>query len=498
MKEIILTVLPELVIATGIIIVSILTVLKKENKHILIVTALVILLAQIVLTLYSFDNTLLFHSIFKVDSLSQGSKSIILLGTLLWIIFSKYHIISEGRNEYNIFILITTLGGMLVSSSNNWLIIFASLELQTMPLYVMAAFKKDDAYASEAGVKYFIVGSLTTGIISFAISKMYGYTAILDISEIKMLLWTYKDSFHLVPKGLLMSYTMVLTGLLIKLGVAPFHAWINDVYQGSPIKSTSYFILIPKIAVLTLFVRIFWSIGGGSYSYEYNYTLFNYIRPALLFLSITSVGIGTWGALEQMNIKRFFGYSAISSMGFILMGISLGHYEGLHGSMLYLIIYIIGSLLTLGVVLSLKDKNGVSINYFYSIKGLSKNNKLVSYILAISLFSIAGIPPLIGFLGKFWLFLATLLSNNYLLFSINLILSVVTSAIYVRIIKLILFDTKNKYTVNEITFSMSNIQAYILSFLFLITVSFFLYPHTLIEYTYELSLTQISNYRYIL
>lgn len=373
------------------------------------------------------------------NSYSLSSIKIFILLISIFFIFNNY------KFEFTLLISSSILGMILLISSSNFLALYLALELQSLSSYLLAAYKKDSPFSTEAGLKYFILGALASGLILFGISLIYGFTGLINFEDLKLL-----SSFSI---GSIFGFIFLIIGFLFKLAVVPFHSWLPDVYEGSPTKVMAFFATIPKLPLLIIFIKLS--------HITFNLAI-NYWQPLLIITSISSIIIGSLGALFQKKIKRFFAYSTIANIGFVFMGLSNGTIEGIESAIVYSIIYIITNLGVFTILLSI-NKDNFSLS---DLQSISKNNPLLAISFCILLFSTAGLPPLAGFLGKLEIFKATLSESLYLLVFIAIIISVISTAYYIRLIQIMYFQ--NKENLLNITFNTEN------SIVLSITIAFLL------------------------
>jgi len=349
---------------------------------------------------------------------------------------------------------------MIMISSNDLIVFYMGLELQSLALYVLASFNRDQLKSSEAGLKYFVLSALSSGLLLYGCSLIYGFSGStnFDIISNKLNSEEYVLTFGIV---------FVLVGLAFKISAVPFHMWAPDVYEGSPTTVTLFFTMVPKIAALTVFIR---------FLYVPFVNLFDKWQMIIIFLSIASMLFGAIAAIGQTNIKRLIAYSSIGHIGYTLAGLATGSNEGIQSSIIYISIYIIMNLALFSCLLMLRRKD----QYYEDIddlSGLSKNHPLISLCLLVILFSLAGIPPLAGFFAKFYIFKAVLEQSMYFLAIVGLLSTVVAAFYYLRIIKIIYFDKeKEKYDSDHnlsLKFSLTASTIFILLY--------FIFPSQLIE-----------------
>jgi len=380
--------------------------------------------------------------------------------------------------EYSILLMCALLGLMLFVSSFDLISMYLSLELQSLSFYILATLRRDSAFSAEAGLKYFILGVFSTGLLLFGISLIYGVAGTTNFENLSKLFMNMDlfESYNIlniinfdVNDRLVLGMVFLMIGFFFKLAVVPFHMWAPDVYEGSPTPVSLFFALLPKLSLIGLFIRIFFFIF---------YDLVLIWQYICLIGSLASIIVGTFAALRQYKIKRFLAYSGISHIGFLLLGFSTGSIEGLQSLIFYLLIYFVMTLNIWTVVLSLEvrhNNKNVPLKYITDLQGLGKSNKLLGATFLVTLFSMGGIPPLAGFFAKVSvLFSAMEMSLNYMVV-IAILFSIISTFYYIRFIKIIFFDTpKNSYVFQ--TNSISYGKAIILGVTFYFMLFFFLSP----------------------
>ena len=417
----------------------------------------------------STDELLIFNESYKIDYLSSFIKILIVISTLFVLLTSSQYLksIKIYNVEYPILILSSILGMMVMVSSNDLIVFYIGLELQSLALYVLASFNRDNVLSSESGLKYFVLSALSSGLLLYGCSLVYGFSSSTNFSQIS---FNYDDS----TQGIIFGMVFILVGLAFKISAVPFHMWAPDVYQGSPTSVTLFFAILPKIAALTVFIR---------FLYTPFINLIDQWQTIIIFLSIASMLFGAVAAIGQKNLKRLIAYSSISHMGYALAGLTTGTNEGIQSSVSYISIYLVMNLAFFSCIFMLKreDKYYESID---DLSGLSKNHPLLSFSLLIVLFSLAGIPPLAGFFAKFYVFMAVIEQSMFFLAIVGLLATVVAAFYYLRIIKVIYFDNEvEKYDTNHsIGLKLSLIITTVLILIY------FIYPNSLIDFVSKINL----------
>ena len=427
-------ILPEIFISLSIMSLLILGVFKKNGSKITYNLSMLVLLIASIITFnetFTINRITLFNHSVVIDYMASFMKIITLLGAFLVLIISSSYlkIFKIFKIEYPILILSSVLGMMVMISSNDLMVFYMGLELQSLALYVLATFNRDQLKSSEAGLKYFVLSALSSGLLLYGCSLIYGFSGSTNFDIIANQL---NSNEYVLTFGIV----FILVGLAFKISAVPFHMWAPDVYEGSPTSVTLFFTMVPKIAALTVFIR---------FLYVPFLNLIDQWQMIIIFLSIASMLFGAIAAIGQTNIKRLIAYSSIGHIGYTLAGLTTGSNEGIQSSIVYISIYVIMNLALFSCLLMLKRNNQYYEN-IEDLSGLSKNHPLLSLSLLIILFSLAGIPPLAGFFAKFYIFKAVLEQSMYFLAIVGLLSTVIAAFYYLRIIKIIYFDEeKEKY-----------------------------------------------------
>ena len=458
-------VLPEIFLSLSIMFLLIFGVFKKNSSKLIQNISLIVLLITSVITFnetLGIEKTLLFNSSIIIDYLSSFMKIITLLAAFLVLVISSNYLktFQIFKIEYPILILSSVLGMMIMISSNDLIVFYMGLELQSLALYVLATFNRDQIKSSEAGLKYFVLSALSSGLLLYGCSLIYGFTGSTNFNIIatQMNSNEYAITFGIV---------FILVGLAFKISAVPFHMWAPDVYEGSPTSVTLFFTMVPKIAALTVFIR---------FLYIPFFNLIDQWQMILIFLSIASMIFGAIAAIGQTNLKRLIAYSSIGHVGYTLAGIATGSNDGIQNSVIYITIYILMNLGLFSCLLMMKRNN----KYFENIEdlsGLSKNHPLLALSLLLILFSLAGIPPLAGFFAKFYIFKSVVEQSMYFLAIVGLLSTVIAAFYYLRIIKIMYFDKeKEKYDTDH-----SLWLKFSLTLSTILIVVYFIFPSQLID-----------------
>ena len=395
-------VLPEIFISLSIMFLLVLGVFKKDSSKITFNISLLVLLIASIITLnetFSINRVTLFNNSVVIDHMSSLMKIITLIGAFLVLVISSAYLKSFKifKIEYPVLILSSVLGMMVMISSNDLMVFYMGLELQSLALYVLATFNRDQLKSSEAGLKYFVLSALSSGLLLYGCSLIYGFSGSTNFNVISSQL---NSNEYVLTFGIV----FILVGLAFKISAVPFYMWAPDVYEGSPTSVTLFFTMVPKIAALTVFIR---------FLYVPFLNLIDQWQMIIIFLSIASMLFGAIAAIGQTNIKRLVAYSSIGHIGYTLAGLATVSNEGIQSSIIYISIYVIMNLALFSCLLMLK-RNDQYYEDIDDLSGLSKNHPLLSLSLLVILFSLAGIPPLAGFFAKFYIFKAVIEQSIFL------------------------------------------------------------------------------------
>ena len=454
----------EIFLCLSIMILLIIGVFKKNSSNLIYNLSIISLLSCLAL-IFNFpinENIELFNNSYKIDYLTSFMKILtIISGIFVLLSSSKYiQVIKINKIEYPILVLSSILGMMVMISSNDLILFYMGLELQSLALYVLASFNRDNILSSESGLKYFVLSALSSGLLLYGCSLIYGFSGSTNFNLIA-------ENINQSSYGLTFGIIFIIAGLAFKISAVPFHMWAPDVYEGSPTSVTIFFAILPKIAALTVFIRIL---------YVPFLNIIDQWQIIIVFLSIASMLFGAIAAIGQKNLKRLVAYSSIGHMGYALAGVSTGTNQGIQSSITYISIYLFMNLAFFSCLFMLRRDE----KYFENIEdlsGLSKNHPILSFSFLIVLFSLAGIPPLAGFFAKFYIFSAVIEQSMYFLAITGLLSTVIAAFYYLRLIKIIYFDSeKEKYESNH------NIGLKIsLIFSSIFILFYFIYPSPLIE-----------------
>ena len=407
-----------------------------------------------------------FYELVVTDRLATYLKSLILFSAIIVLIISEKYRSIENLYifEYPLLILFSILGMLVMLSSNDFITLYLGLELQSLALYVLASTKKDSLKSSEAGLKYFILGALASGFFLFGASLLFGITGTTSYTVLGF------NSLNANEVSLLLIFSVVLiiSSIAFKLSIAPFHMWTPDVYEGAPTSITAFFAIVPKIAAIGVLMRIL---------YIALIDIHVVWLQLVLVLGLLSIFVGAFGALLQKNIKRLMAYSAISNIGYIFLALSLGSQLGLEASLIYITVYSISSIGVFTFILSM-EKDNIMLDEIASFSGLSKSNPFYAVCLSILLLSMAGLPPLAGFIAKFYVFKAVVISGYMWIAVIGIIGSVISAYYYLNIIKVMYLDELEESFTIDSKVSMKIIL--LISSLFILT--FIVYADNFINF----------------
>jgi NADH-quinone oxidoreductase subunit N len=366
-----------------------------------------------------------FGGSFIVDDFARFLKITALVGSAATLILSTEFLADASRRifEYAILVLLSTLGMMVLISAGDLISLYLGLELMSLALYVVAASNRDNVKSTEAGLKYFVLGALSSGMLLYGASLVYGFTGTVSFAGIAA-------AAKVGNIGLVFGLVFLLAGLCFKVSAVPFHMWTPDVYEGAPTPVTAFFASAPKVAAMAVFVRATMTAFPGIAA-EW--------QQIVVFVSIASMALGAFAAIGQTNIKRLMAYSSIGHMGYALVGLASGTIEGAQGVLVYLAIYVAMTLGSFAIILAMK-RNGQAVEQIRDFAGLSRTNPVLAFFFAMFLFSLAGVPPLAGFFGKYFVFAAAMKAGLFTLAVIGVLTSVVGAFYYLTIVKVMYFD----------------------------------------------------------
>ena len=450
--------LPEIFLSLSIFTILMLGVFIKKSFNIIFNLTSLIIITTIAIIINNPDNEVkIFLESFTRDAFSNYFKILILISSLFVLNSSKNFIIENKLNkfEYPIIILLSILGMFFMVSSNDLILFYLGLELQSLSLYILASIDRDNLRSTESGIKYFVLSALSSGLLLYGCSLLYGFTGSTNFD-------TIAEQLNTENVGAVFAMVFILVGLAFKVSAVPFHMWTPDVYEGAPTSITSYFAVVPKVAGLALLIK-FMFIPFSNILLEW--------QTIIIFISIASMILGAVAAMAQKNLKRLLAYSSIGHIGYALAGVATGVISGYQSAIIYISIYVIMNIGAFSCLYLLK-KDGQYKENISDLSGISKKHPVLAISFLIILFSLAGVPPLGGFFAKFYVFVAVLEQQMYTLAIIGLVTTVMSAFYYLKIIKTIYFDD------NVITFDPARNKFAQLSIILScgILLTFFLYP----------------------
>ena len=403
-------------------------VMPQENASKLVrrLTLFSFLIAIFLIIYNGYKPAYAFNGQFFTSSFMVYMKVIILLGAIGILLMAKREFKQDqiDRPELPLLMLLSVLGMMLMVSANDIILLYMGLELQSLPLYVIAAIRRESLRSSEAGLKYFLLGALSSGLLLYGASLLYGFTGHTSYDGIKIALESN------VSAGAVIGMVFLISGIAFKISAAPFHMWTPDVYEGSPTIVTAFFAVVPKLAAMTLFLRFTYGVlANASDSWQ----------QIVMIIAVLSMLVGAGGAIMQTDIKRLMAYSSIAHMGYALVGIAAASDMGIGAVMLYMAIYVISSIGVFAIILSIKQE-GRPLTRIEDLSGFSRSHPVYALAMMVLMFSMAGIPPMGGFFGKWYVFSAAVASGHVILAIIGVLASVIGAFYYIRIIKVMYVD----------------------------------------------------------
>ena len=427
--------LPEILLALGGMVLLMVGVFQKapaaRAAHRSSWGAIGLLLVAIVLVLaLGRDRMLTFGGMFVTDAFIRFVKVLVLAGAAATLAMSSDFLLRHGagRFEYAVLAVFSVVGMMMMLSANDLIALYVGLEMQSLSLYVLASFMREDGRATEAGLKYFVLGALASGMLLYGSSLVYGFAGTTNFEALGALF--RHEGGGAPPLGLIFGLVFILAGLAFKVSAVPFHMWTPDVYEGAPTPVTAFFAVAPKIAALGLLARLMLGPFGD---------LAGQWQQVIALIAVASMLVGAFGAINQANIKRLMAYSSIGHVGYALIGVAVADQSGIRGLLVYLAIYVVMNLGVFACIIGMR-RGGQNVESISDLAGLSRTHPLYAAALAILMFSMAGIPPLAGFFGKLYVFLAAVEAGMYGLATVGLVTSVVAAFYYIRIIRIAYFD----------------------------------------------------------
>src|SRR5450755_3319803 len=429
-----LPVLPELALGCGAMLMLLVGVsIHQSDRSAGIVNAwciAVLVLTAVLVTLIPPGRVAMFGGSFVVDDFARYLKLLAIIGSGGALVLSLDYLTTDKQQkfEYGVLFLLSTLGMLMLISAGDLIALYLGLELMSLPLYVVAASNRDSVRSTEAGLKYFVLGALSSGMLLYGASLIYGFTGTVGFAGIA------KATANGANLGLIFGLVFLFAGFCFKISAVPFHMWTPDVYEGAPTPVTAFFAAAPKIAAMAIFARAT-IVAFPGITHEW--------QQIMVFVAIASMTLGAFAAIGQTNIKRLMAYSSIGHMGFALVGLAAGTADGVHGVIIYMSIYLLMTLGTFAAILSMQ-RDGHYVENISDLAGLARTNGPMAFFLGAMMFSLAGIPPLAGFFAKFYVFAAAIEANLFALAVIGVLCSVVGAFYYLRIVKVIYFDEPAK------------------------------------------------------
>jgi NADH-quinone oxidoreductase subunit N len=421
-------VLPAAVLAVGTLALVLYGALRGERGSALVNEIAVGLLGLVFILMVARNRPMgvTFYGSFADDAFTRFMSALALVGSLVTLLLSVEFMRQErvGGFEFPVLILICTLGMLMLISAGDFIALYLGLELMSLALYVIAAYRRHDLRATEAGLKYFVLGALASGMLLYGVSLIYGYSGSVAFSAVASAVHDHANI------GVLFGLVFVLVGLAFKISVVPFHMWTPDVYEGAPTPVTTFFASAPKVAAMAVLVRVMMTAFPGI-AHDW--------REIITFVSIASMALGSFAAIGQSNFKRLMAYSSIGHMGFALVGLAAGTLEGAQSVIVYMSIYVVMTLGTFAGILMMR-RNGKAVETIADLAGLARTDPAMAFFLAAMMFSLAGAPPLAGFFAKFYVFAAAIKAGLYGLSVIGVLASAVAAFYYLKIVKLMYFD----------------------------------------------------------
>jgi len=460
--------LPEIVLALGAMLLLMVGAFRDERaiKGIDGAAILLLIVAGVIVALLPAGKLVTFDGSFVVDGFARFLKLLALTGSATAILMSSHYLEVEKRQkfEYSILILLSTTGMLMLISAADLIALYLGLELMSLALYVVAAINRDSVRSTEAGLKYFVLGALSSGMLLYGASLVYGFTGTVTFAGIA------KAASQVGPGqtnlGLVFGLVFLFAGFCFKVSAVPFHMWTPDVYEGAPTPVTAFFASAPKVAAMAVFTRVTLTAFPG---------IVTQWQQIIVFVAIASMVLGSFAAIGQKNIKRLMAYSSIGHMGFALVGLASGTVEGAQGVLLYVAIYVAMTLGSFAVILTMK-RNGQAVEQISDFAGLSRTNPLLAFFFAMLLFSLAGIPPLAGFFAKWYVFVAAIKAGLFTLAVVGVLASVVGAFYYLTIIKVMYFDEP----VGQIDPMRTELRT-VLAVAGIFNIFFFVYPGPLVS-----------------
>jgi len=483
-----LSVFPELFLINAAICLLVFGVAEKKNVLTSVNTLSLcsIFLAALLLCSQPIQLSNFFFYSFIIDDFSFFFKIVILFSSFIVVFMSSTFMRKTKVYAFEtlILILISVSTMMLLVSSYDLLGLYLTIELQSLCFYVLAASKRYSEFSTEAGLKYFLLGAFSSGILLFGFSIIYGFTGMTNFEDLGKLSNThiFTDSQVYLPISMIVGIIFIAVAFLFKMTAVPFHGWAPDVYEGSPTYITAFFAIVPKIAIIGVFIRFFESSLQG---------FFTEWETIFILSSLASLALGSIAAMAQQKLKRLLAYSSIGHVGFMLIGFCCGTIEGVQALLIYIVVYMIMSCGIFSIALSLHNQKNQFCESIHDFRLLGKTNPILAFTFTTILFSMAGIPPLAGFCSKFYLFFASLSSSLYVLAFVGIVTSVISCFYYIRFVRIMYFETASATTTNQSHVFFSDISfanSLVLALVGIFLIFFFVYPSPLFLWTHKIAI----------
>nr|YP_009577940.1 NADH dehydrogenase subunit 2 [Guillardia theta]QBJ06319.1 NADH dehydrogenase subunit 2 [Guillardia theta] len=424
---------------------------------------------------YSSYKAVIFNNALILDFFGSYVKIFMVLATIFVILMSFKYVKAEPVNnfEFPLLILFSLLGSFLIISSYDLLSLYLAVELQSFSSYILSALKRNSEYSAEAGLKYFILGAFSSGFLLFGCSLIYGFTGTTNYKQLSLIL-IETDCFDLSNYFVFFGVVLILVAFFFKFSAAPFHLWSPDIYEGSSTPVTAFFAIVPKLGLITFFLRLF---------FDSLYALFDFWHIFFIVSSMSSMLIGGFGAIWQVKLKRLLAFSSISHVGYMFIGFTTGSIESIHAVVFYCLIYMLLSISSFSLLLMIRNNNtGKKVKYIEDIAIISKTNPFIGLCFVITFFSIAGIPPLAGFFSKMFIFLNAINNSMYSLAFVGVITSTISCFYYLRIIQVGFFDQASAWiSVEKVNKEIS----IVISLVMMVMVLFFIHPSMIVTLVYN-------------
>ena len=458
---------PEILLALGGMAMMMVGVFSRPDRAYRLVHGLGLLILAVTLVLVLARTGMrvtVFGGMFVLDEFAVFMKALVLIGTIVTLVIGRGFMLREGmdRFEYPVLVVFASLGMMMMVSANDLIALYVGLELQSLALYVVAAFQRDSIRSTEAGLKYFVLGALSSGLLLYGASLVYGFAGSTSFETLGQVLAAGTPNL-----GVVVGLVFLLSGFAFKISAVPFHMWTPDVYEGAPTPVTAFFSIAPKVAAFALLIRAVLDPFGD---------LMAEWRQVIVVVSILSMVLGALAAIGQTNIKRLMAYSSIGHVGYALIGVAAGSKDGLQGVLIYLALYLVMNAGTFACILCMR-RGGRMVENIEDLSGLARTNPRLALSLFVFMFSMAGIPPLAGFFGKLYVFLAAMQEGLYTLAVIGVVSSVIAAYYYLRIVKVMYFDE----SVEPFDRNVGRGVSLVLGTSAIINVFFFLWPTPLLN-----------------